>query len=99
VLVVIFEGAPASVRGELTRWLLEPRAGVFVGRVSAEVRDRLWALMVQRLADRSSDAAIVMVHAADNEQGYTFRIAGDPSRSIRYFDGLELVQVRSAERG
>ena len=99
MIVLIFETAPESVRGELTRWLLEPRAGVFVGRVSAEVRDRLWELVIQRLAGHSSDASVVMVFAADNEQGYTFRVAGDPERHIRYFDGLELVQIGMPEHG
>ena len=43
MLVMVLENVPPSLRGELTRWLIEPRPGVFVGHVSALVRDRLWA--------------------------------------------------------
>ena len=39
---MILEKVPPSLRGELTRWFLEPKAGVFVGHVGAMVRDRLW---------------------------------------------------------
>ncbi len=42
MIVLILEKVPTSLRGELTRWLLELKAGVFVGKVSAMVRDRLW---------------------------------------------------------
>ena len=42
MVVMILEKVPASLRGELTRWLIEPHPGVFVGHVSAMVRDRLW---------------------------------------------------------
>ncbi len=41
MVVIILEKVPAGLRGELTRWLLELKAGVFVGKVSAMVRERL----------------------------------------------------------
>jgi CRISPR-associated protein Cas2 len=42
MVVIILEKVPVRLRGELTRWLLELKAGVFVGKVSAMVRDKLW---------------------------------------------------------
>ena len=45
MIVMVIERVPTSLRGELTRWLLEPRAGVFVCEVSALVRDKLWELV------------------------------------------------------
>jgi len=42
MLVMILETVPVGLRGELTRWLIEPHPGVFVGHVSGLVRDRLW---------------------------------------------------------
>lgn len=47
MVVMVLESVPASVRGELTRWLVEPYPGVFVGHVTALVRDRLWAKCCQ----------------------------------------------------
>ena len=41
MVVMLMEKVPKSVRGELTRWLIELRSGVFVGNISALVRDKL----------------------------------------------------------
>ena len=41
MIVMILEKGPLRLRGELTRWLVEPRTGIFIGRINAMVRDRL----------------------------------------------------------
>ena len=43
VVVVVLTACPVGLRGDLTRWLLEISPGVFVGHISARVRDGLWA--------------------------------------------------------
>lgn len=88
MVVIILERVPPGLRGELSRWLIEPRAGVFVGDVSAMVRERLW----QRIEKSRKSGGALMIHSADTEQGFTWRAAGDTSRSLRDFDGLALVQ-------
>ena len=45
MVVLILSAAPASLRGSMTRWLLEVSPGVFVGRLSARVREQLWELV------------------------------------------------------
>lgn len=98
MLVLIVERFPESLRGDLTRWLLEPHPGVFVGRVSAEVRDRLWERVINELARREAESsAAVLVYAAQNEQGYEFRVHGDPDREVMDFEGLWLVRRRHPE--
>lgn len=44
MLVIVLENAPPRLRGRLAIWLLEVRAGVYVGNYSARVRDppRVW---------------------------------------------------------
>ena len=42
LLVMMLEKVKPSMRGELSRWLVEVKSGVYVGNVSALVRDRLW---------------------------------------------------------
>jgi CRISPR-associated protein Cas2 len=88
--VIVLERVPASVRGELTRWMLEPKTGVFVGRLSALVRDKLWELICAKLTGR---AAALMIHQSDTEQGYALRSAGATSRTVIDFDGLALVRI------
>ena len=89
MVVIMLEKVPASLRGELTRWMVEPRTGVFVGKISAMVRDRLW----ERICEGSKGGSGVLVQASDNEQGFAFRLHGIPSRTVEDFDGLSLVRL------
>ena len=51
MVVMILERVPRSLRGELTRWLVEVDTGVFVGRVSAAVRELLWEKVVEKAGE------------------------------------------------
>ena len=42
MLVVVTENVPPRLRGRLAIWLLEVRAGVYVGDVSARIREMIW---------------------------------------------------------
>ena len=44
MLVIVTEAVPPRLRGYLSRWLLEVRAGVFVGDYSVRVREKLWKI-------------------------------------------------------
>jgi CRISPR-associated protein Cas2 len=87
MIVLILERVSPSLRGELTRWLLEPRAGVFIGTVSALVRDKLWELVCQRAGGGGG----LLAYNTDNEQGFALRLWGDTTRLVRDFEGLSLV--------
>ncbi|NQT51853.1 type I-E CRISPR-associated endoribonuclease Cas2, partial [bacterium] len=67
MVIFILENVPTSLRGELTRWMLEPRAGVFVGSLSAMVRDKLW----EKIARKLKDGGAMDIHTTNNEQGFT----------------------------
>jgi len=88
MIVLIVERAAPSLRGELTRWLLEPRAGVFVGRVSARVRDRLW----DKICRSPGIGAAVLVYTTNTEQGFALRVFGDTSREIVDYEGIWLLR-------
>lgn len=87
MVVIILERVPVTLRGELTRWLIEPHTGTFVGRVSAMVRDRLWEMVCGKM----KGGAGMMLHATDNEQGYAVRYWGKTSRRVVDYDGLMLI--------
>ena len=86
MIVLIVEKVTPSLRGDLTRWLIQPKTGVFVGRLSARVRDLLW----QRVQRSRRDGAAMMIYSADTEQGFNMSTVGDTSRVIQDFDGLLL---------
>lgn len=86
-LIVVSRVTP-SLRGLLTRWMLEVHPGVFVGTLSARVREELW-----RLVQGSKRAgACTMVTRAPNEQGFGMQMAGDAKRQVATYDGLVLVR-------
>ena len=91
MVVLVLDRVKPGLRGEITRWMLEPKAGVFVGRLSAMVRDRLWDKICQ---EADLDAGCVMVYASNNEQGFRIRTYGRPTRPIEDFEGLLLVRKR-----
>lgn len=89
MIVLILEKVSPSLRGELTRWLIEARTGVFVGRVSAMVRERLW----DKICGAAGDGGAILIHPAEGEQGYAMRMHGATKREIVDFEGLTLVRI------
>ncbi len=89
MIVLLMEKVPVSLRGEVTRWMIELKPGVFAGNLSAMVRDKLW----DHICSKTGSGAATMLHSAANEQGYTVRMHGATSRKIRSFDGLALVTI------
>lgn len=86
MIVLVLEKVPASLRGELTRWFVEPKTGVFVGRVSGQVRDLMWELVCDRLRGGGG----IMIHPTNNEQGFEIRTHGETRNELRDFEGLML---------
>lgn len=89
MVVLILERVTPGLRGELTRWFLEPKAGVFVGRVSAMVREKIW----EKACGRAKEGGCLMIYSSDNEQGFRIRSWGEMARSIEDFEGLFLVRI------
>lgn len=89
MVVFILEKVPRSLRGELTRWLLEPQSGVFVGKVSGMVRDRLWG----KVCASAATGGAILCHSADTEQGFELSYTGRTKRSLEDFEGLWLVRT------
>ncbi len=92
MVVMILEKVPASLRGELTRWLIEPHTGVFVGHVNAMVRDRLWT----KCCKAKRAGGIVQIWSTNTEQRFKMRMAGVTKRTVVDFDGLQLISVPAA---
>ena len=51
--IMIMECVSPSLRGDLSRWLIEIQAGVFVGKINEVVREALWERAVKRAEDGS----------------------------------------------
>jgi CRISPR-associated protein Cas2 len=87
MLVIVLEGAPARLRGRLAVWLLEVRAGVYVGRASRRLREEIW----QNVEAGIEEGNAVMMWQTNTEFGYDFATCGKNRRYPEHVDGAILV--------
>lgn len=93
MLMIVLENAPPRLRGRLSLWLAELRAGVYVGVYSVRTRERIWEEVLQLLGDGSA----VMAWSAPTDSGFAFETAGPNRRESIDFDGLTLVRFAAVE--
>lgn len=93
MLVIVLENAPPRLRGRLAIWLLEIRAGVYVGNYSAKVREMLW----QQVEGGIEEGNAVMAWRTNNEAGFDFCTLGSNRRIPREVDGAKLVSFLPLE--
>ena len=87
MLVIVLQNAPPRLRGRLAIWLLEVRAGVYIGSFSRKVRGYLWEQVTEGIGD--GDA--VMAWRTNNEAGFEFLTCGSDRRMPVDWDGVRLV--------
>jgi len=85
--VVVTELVPPRLRGRLAVWLLEIRAGVYVGDVGRKIREMVWE-QVNVLAEEGN---VVMAWSTNTESGFDFVTYGENRRMPVDFDGMRLV--------
>lgn len=93
MVIYILKKVIPSLRGELSRWMQEITAGVFVGNVSAMVRDKLWEKICAKIKSGNS----IMIYSTNNQQGYHIESSGDPNRKIIELEGLQFMMIPSNE--
>lgn len=91
MVVLVLTACPSGLRGHLTRWLLEVSAGVFVGHVSARVRDLMW----ERVVELAKDGRAIMIYSARGEQHLAFKVHRHDWKPVD-LDGVQLM-LRPAE--
>ena len=95
MLVIVVENVPPRVRGRLAVWLLEVRAGVYVGDYSRRVREMIW----QQVEAGIEEGNAVMIWSTSTESGFDFLTLGKNRRTPVEFDGLKLVSFLPPEQG
>ena len=87
---VVVESVPVRLRGRLAVFLVEVRAGVFVGNVSRRVREKLWEYICVDIEDGN----VVMAWSTNTESGFDFQTVGENRRIPVEYDGLRLVAFK-----
>jgi CRISPR-associated protein Cas2 len=93
MLVIVVENVPPRLRGRLAVWLLEIRAGVYVGKLSRRVREMIWSTVESGLGDGNA----VMAWSTNAEAGFEFVTAGENRRIPVDMDGVQLVSFLQKE--
>lgn len=92
MMVIVCENAPARLRGRLSLWLAEIRAGTFVGSYGRRQRERLWSDTKALIGSGNA----VIAWRAPTESGFEFASVGADRRECVHIDGFALVRVRSS---
>lgn len=93
MLVTVVENVPPRLRGRLAIWLLEVRAGVYVGKVSRRVREMIWTQIEKSIEDGNA----VMAWSTNTESGFDFMTLGPNRRIPVEMDGIKLVSFLPEE--
>lgn len=89
MVVMVLEKVPSGLRGELTRWLIEVKSGVYVGHLSARVRDKLWL----KCCHAKETGGVTQIWSTNTEQRFEMRMCGSTQREIIEFEGLQLIRI------
>lgn len=87
MLVIVTEAVPDRLRGYLSRWLLEVRAGVFLGNYSRRVRE----MITETIEENLDTGNAVVAWTTNNESGFDFETFGGNRRIPTVLDGFKLV--------
>jgi CRISPR-associated protein Cas2 len=91
MLVIVVENVPDRLRGRLAVWLLQIRAGVYVGKYSRRVREMIWRQVEEGLDEGNA----VMAWSTNVESGFDFLTLGVNRRIPVECDGVKLVSFLS----
>ncbi len=87
MLVIVVENAPPRLRGRLAVWLLEIRAGVYLGKASRRVREMLWKTVEEGIEEGNA----VICWTTNTESGFDFETLGANRRIPVELQGVKLV--------
>ncbi len=90
MVIIIVSKAQPSLRGKLTRWLLQVKAGVYVGTLSNRVRSRVWMMTCEAI----KGGWAVMLYSAKTEQGFNILSHGSGPVAFEDFEGIWLAKTR-----
>ena len=90
--VITLKKVPASLRGDLTKWMQEIDTGVYVGSLNTRIRENLW----KRIEKQAGIGEATMSYSCRNEIGYNF-LTMNTARHVVDYDGIPLVILPEAQ--
>lgn len=93
MMIIVTQAIPDRLRGYLARYLVEVRAGVFVGNYSSRTRKTLW----EKVTEHVETGNAVLVWKTNTESGFDFKSVGKHRRIPTEKDGLKMVEFTPTE--
>lgn len=87
--IFICHNATDRIRGELTRFLFEIDSGIYIGNLSATVRDLLYE-KIEKLSIDQPDFQLLLIYSYKNEQTFLYRYLNFNQYKLVDLDGLAL---------
>lgn len=87
MIVVVLEAVPPRLRGRIAVWLLEVRAGVYIGNYSQKVRE----VIINNITQGLETGNAVVAWKTNNDAGFDFETYGENRRIPVEFDGVKLI--------
>ncbi|MCK7642061.1 type I-E CRISPR-associated endoribonuclease Cas2e [Corynebacterium sp. CCM 8835] len=87
MITIILSNCPPSLRGFLTRWLIEVSTGVYVGKVNSRLREKIWEIVLEEVGN---GRAIMTYPDHSKEQGFSI-LMHNHEWSTADIDGLDLI--------
>ena len=91
--IIILEKVSTSLKGELSKWLIEIATGVFIGKTSALVREKLW----EKCIEKCDEGRVTMAWRTNNEQGFDFKNYNERRKVPIDIEGVKLILKPSRE--
>lgn len=88
MVVLVCEDVTKSQRGEITKWMIEVKSGVFIGNVSFKVREKLWNTIVYNWGIKS-----LLLFSFNNEQGFDIKFNNYDGKKVINLDGIVLTNI------
>ncbi|MFM9413567.1 type I-E CRISPR-associated endoribonuclease Cas2e [Peptococcus simiae] len=92
--VITLTNPPASLRGDLSKWMQEIATGVYVGNFNARIREKIWARVIENIGKGEA----TLSYSCRNEIGYRFD-TWQTNRSVIDCDGIPLVLLPQKAEG
>ncbi|MDY5155559.1 type I-E CRISPR-associated endoribonuclease Cas2e [Actinotignum urinale] len=86
-MTLVLVACPQGLRGDLTKWLMEVSPGVYVGNVSARIREYLW----ERVCELCKEGRVVLTYSSTGEQRLKVTVFNQTWEPVDY-DGLTLMR-------
>jgi CRISPR-associated protein Cas2 len=93
MLVIVTENIPHRLRGRLAVWLVEARAGVYIGDLGRRVREMIWEQVTEGIEEGNA----VMAWSTNTESGFDFLTVGKNRRMPVEMDGIKVVSFYPPE--